>query len=207
MAEETKKAELEDRLKKAEDYIAGRMAKDAEEEKMKEAEKKKAEDEAAKKAEDDRIEGTKGIDEDEDKKKADEKKAEDEAKEDEEKEKKEGMDAAELKRVSAELKTVTSALDSFKKSAHKSLLNEISRRDDLASKLSQHIGTFDHAEKTLAEVTKYGIEKLGLDCPEGHEETALNSYFAAKKASPLAFALDSKKSKRSGEIDAYLNQN
>ncbi len=97
------------------------------------------------------------------------------------------MDAAELKRIGAELKRVTSALDSFEKTAHKTLLGEISRRDALASQLSTVIGTFDHADKTLAEVTKYGIDKLGLSCPAGHEETALNAYFAARKASPLAY--------------------
>lgn len=212
MADETKKEALEDRLKKAEDWISGRMAKDAEEEKMKEEEKKKAEDEAEKdktakdaeekeKAEKEAAD-RKARDEmsEEEKKKADEKKAEDE-----EKEKKDGMDAAELKRVSARLEAVTSALDSFKKSAHKSLLSEVSRRDELASKLSQHVGTFDHADKTLDEVTQYGIDKLGISCPKGHEETALNAYFAGKKASPLAFALDSKQ-KRSSEIDAYVKQ-
>ena len=211
MADEEMK-ELKDRLKKAEDWIDSRMAKDSQEEELK---KKAAEDEAAKEAEDkaakDAEEKEKAEKEaadkkardamtEEEKKKADEKKAEDE-----EKEKQESMDAAELKRVSSELKSVTTALDSFKKTAHKTLLGEISRRDELASKLSQVIGTFDHADKTLDEVKKYGIEKLGLDCPAGHEETALNVYFAAKKASPLGFALDSK-AKRSGEIDAYLGK-
>ena len=213
MAEETKKEALEDRLKKAEDWISGRMAKDAEEEKMKE-EKKKAEDEAmekekmAKDAEEkEKMEkeaaDKKARDEmsEEEKKKADEKKAEDE-----ETEKKASMDAAELKRVSAELKAVNAAMDSFKKTAHKSLLNEVSRRDDLARQLSQHIGTFDHADKTLDEVTRYGIDKLGLACPAGHEETALNAFFAAKKPSSVGFALDSSKQKRSGEIDAYIKQ-
>jgi ADP-ribose pyrophosphatase YjhB (NUDIX family) len=209
MAEEPKKEELEDRLKKAEDWIAGRMAKDAEEEAMKkaakdaeEAEKKKAEDAEEKEKMEKEAADKKARDEmsEEEKRKADEKKAEDEEKVDE----KEGMDAAELQRVSTQLKAVTSELDSFKKSAHKALLNEISRRDALASQLSQHIGTFDHADKTLDEVTRYGIDKLGLTCPAGHEETALNAYFAAKKASSVGFALDSKP-KRSGEIDAYLN--
>ncbi|OWK36911.1 Phage protein [Fimbriiglobus ruber] len=207
MADETKKEELEDRLKKAEDWIAGRMAKDAEEMEM----KKKAEDNAAKdaeesekkKAEDESEKEKEAKDaEEEMKKKAEDKKAKDE---DEEKEdEKEGMDAAELKRVSADLKSVTTELNSFKKSAHKALLNEISRRDALASQLSQHIGTFDHADKTLDEVTKYGIDKLGLTCPTGHEETALNAFFAAKKPSTVGFALDAKP-KRSGELDAYLN--
>ena len=216
MAEETKKEALEERLKKAEDWIAGRMAKDSEEEEKEKEEKKKAEDEATEAEEKKKTEDAeekekaekeaadnKARDEmtEEEKKKADEKKAEDE-----EKEKKDSMDAAELKRVSTELKTVTSALDSFKKSAHKTLLSEISRRDALASTLSQHIGTFDHSDKTLAEVTEYGIQKLGIACPKGHEETALNAFFAGKKASPLAFALDSKP-KKSGELDAYINQN
>ena len=207
MADEDMKDQLkktQDELKECKDKLDTLLAKDAEEEEMK---KKAAEDEAAKEAE------TKAAKDAEEKEKA-EKEAADKAardamteeekkKADEEKEKKDGMDAAELKRMSAELKTVTSALDSFKKDAHKSLLSEISRRDELAGKLSQHIGTFDHADKTLDEVTDYGIQQLGITCPKGHEETALNAYFAGKKASPLAFALDSKQ-KRSGEIDAYL---
>jgi hypothetical protein len=210
MADEDMKDRLkkaEDKLKECEDWISGRMAKDAEEEA-----EKKAEDEAAKEAKDaeekekadKEAADQKARDEmsEEEKKKADEKKAEDE-----EKEKRDGMDAAELKRVSAELKRVTSALDSFEKSAHKTLLSEISRRDELAAKLSKHIGTFDHADKTLAEVTKYGIDKLELNCPVGHEETALNAFFAAKKSSTVGFALDSKTTKKSGEIDAYLNKN
>ncbi|OWK42185.1 DUF2213 domain-containing protein [Fimbriiglobus ruber] len=211
MADEEMKDRLkkaEDELKECKDWIAGRMAKDAEEEEMKKKaedeakqdemakdaeEKEKAEKEAAdKKARDEMSE--------EEKKKADAKKAEDE-----EKEKKESMDAAELKRVSADLKKVTSALDSFQKTAHKSLLSEVSRRNELASELSKHIGTFDHADKTLDEVVRYGIEKLGLDCPAGHEQTALNTFFAAKKNSTTGFALDAKP-KRSGEIDAYIKQ-
>ncbi|OWK47577.1 hypothetical protein FRUB_01276 [Fimbriiglobus ruber] len=56
----------------------------------------------------------------------------------------------------------------------------------------------------MDEVTTYGIEKLGLTCPAGHEETALNAFFAAKKSSTTGFALDAK-AKRSGELDSYLN--
>jgi mutator protein MutT len=212
MADETKKEALEDRLKKAEDYIAGRMAKDEEEAKSKEEEKKKAEDEAEKdkeakdaeekeKAEKEAAD-KKARDEmsEEEKKKADEKKAEDE-----EKEKKESMDAAELKAIKAEVKALKATMDSRPQVTHKSLLSEAARTSALAQKLSQVIGTFDHADKTLDEVTRYGIDKLGLDCPAGHEETALNAYFAAKKSSTTAFGLDSKP-KRSGEIDAYITK-
>ena len=183
---EAEKEELKGRLKKAEDWIESRMAKDAEEEK-KEAEEKKAEDEEPEKKE------AEDADKDDEAEKAEDEEA------DKEKDKKiEAMDAA--------LKSVTSELNSFKKSAHKALLNEISRRDALASQLSQHIGTFDHADKTLAEVTKYGIDKLGLDCPAGHEETALNAFFKARKAPTSGFALDAKTTRRSGELDAYLGQ-
>ncbi len=200
----------EDSLKNALDWIEERKAKDAEEEKMKEEEKKKAEDEAEKEKEAKDAEekekaekeaaDKKARDEmtEEEKKKADEKKAEDEEEEKEKDKKMAGMDAA--------LKSVTAELAAFKKGAHKTLLNEISRRDELASKLSGVIGTFDHADKTLDEVTRYGIDKLGLACPSGHEETALNAYFAAKKTPAGAFALDSRP-KRSSEIDAYLKKN
>jgi mutator protein MutT len=211
MEERLKKAE--DELKECKDWMTGRMAKDAEEEKAKEEEKKKAEDEAEKdkmakdaeekeKAEKEAAD-KKARDEmsEEEKKKADEKKAEDE-----EKEKKEGMDAAELKRLSAEVKALKVALDSRPQGTHKSLLSEAARTAALAQQLSTVIGTFDHSDKTLDEVIKYGLDKLGLDCPAGHEETALNAYFAAAKKSPTsAFALDSK-TKKSGEIDAYIQK-
>ncbi|OWK39540.1 DUF2213 domain-containing protein [Fimbriiglobus ruber] len=208
MADEDMKDRLkkaEDELKECKDWIAGRTAKDAEEMEM----KKKAEDKAAKdaeeeekkKAEDDRIEGVKGLDEEKDedmKKKAEDKKAKDE----DEEEEKEGMDAAEVKRlIRSEIKA---AMDSQPKVTHKSLISEAARTAALASQLSQHIGTFDHSDKTLDEVTRYGIDQLGLTCPAGHEETALNAFFAAKKSSTTGFALDAK-TKRSGELDAYLN--
>lgn len=190
MAEEAKKDETEERLKKVEDGIKAIMdrmdAKDAEEKE----EKKKAEDKAmCDKAKDESAE-------EEEKKEKKEIKGEDEEKDEG---KKESMDAAELKAVKAELA-------SFKATAHKTILSEISRRDALAQQLSQHIGTFDHADKTLAEVTKYGIEKLGITCPAGHEETALNAYLSGKKASTTGFAMDSKR-KSGGEVDAYLSKN
>jgi hypothetical protein len=85
----------------------------------------------------------------------------------------------------------------------KSLLIQISKRDDLAKKLSQHIGTFDHKEKTLSEVAAYGIKKLGLQAKKGHEESVLSGYLAAAKGQQVAIAQDSKP--RSSAIDAYIN--
>lgn len=217
MADETKKDELEDRLKKAEDglkaaldWIDARKAQDEAEEKA----KKEAEDKAAKDAEEEaEKKEAEDADADEDK----EKKAEDE--ESKEDEKKASMDGAEIKALKAKVKTLESAMDSLGKSTkdalakvaqdkvtHKSLLSEVSRRNELASKISQHFGTFDHADMTLDEVTAYGVKKLGIACPSGHEETALSVFFAANKPSRNGFSLDSAPKARSSEIDAYLTK-
>ncbi|MDE2100262.1 MAG: DUF2213 domain-containing protein [Patescibacteria group bacterium] len=125
-----------------------------------------------------------------------EKKEEAKDNEEEKEEKKDSMDAAELKAVRAEL-------DELKKSVHKTTLQEISQRDALASELSRHIGTFDHADKTLDEVSEYGIKKLGIKCPKGSEAVALSAFLQGKKTTS-AKAMDSA-NKRSSAIDAYIN--
>ncbi len=88
-------------------------------------------------------------------------------------------------------------------SAMKRVLKEISRRDDLVSKLSRHIGTFDHKEKTVTDVARYGVKKLGLTCKRGHEEAVLMGYLAGARVSTAAIAQDSKP--KSSMIDAYLS--
>jgi len=72
----------------------------------------------------------------------------------------------------------------------KEFLKEISNRDDLAKKLSLHVGTFDHAEKTLQEVAEYGVKGLKLNCPKGHEVSMLQGYLAAAKTGAPAHAMD-----------------
>ena len=105
--------------------------------------------------------------------------------------------------MDAQVKSLRTELDEFKKQGTKILLREISKRNALAEKLSQHIGTFDHAEKTLSEVAAYGIKKLGLTCKPGHEESVLDGYLAGAKPAGLAReAFDSKV--ESDQISAYL---
>jgi hypothetical protein len=70
----------------------------------------------------------------------------------------------------------------------KEVFKELARRDDLAKKISLHIGAFDHSEKTLSEVAEYGVKKLGLKCNKGHEEAVLSGFFAASKKSPVISA-------------------
>ncbi len=85
----------------------------------------------------------------------------------------------------------------------KAIFRRISQRDALAEKLSKHIGTFDHKEKTLEEVAAYGVRKLGLSCKRGHEESVLEGYLIAAKRSPIVgLAQDS--APRSTQIDDYL---
>lgn len=90
-------------------------------------------------------------------------------------------------------------------SSMKRVLKEISHRDELAAKLSRHIGVFDHKDKTVSEVARYGVKKLGISCRRGHEEAALAGFLMGKRISaPAASALDSRRSS-SSQIDAYLN--
>lgn len=120
---------------------------------------------------------------------------------DEDKEKS-GMDAME-KRL-AKLEAENKAL---KAGAVKSVVAEVAQRDSLAKRLTPHIGAFDHAEKTLVEVAEYGVKKLGINVPKGHEITALNSYLAAKSTTGASVALDGAQRKNSSVIDSYLSGN
>lgn len=88
-------------------------------------------------------------------------------------------------------------------SAMKKVLREITVRDKLAAQLSQHIGVFDHKDKTVAEVARYGVKKLGLQCKRGQEEAAINGFLVgAKPSSIAASAQDSKRAY--SQIDAYI---
>lgn len=85
----------------------------------------------------------------------------------------------------------------------KSFFRELNRKNQLAERLSRHIGTFDHAEKTHKEIALYGIKKLGLRCKPGHEVSMLEGYLAASKAKNVShIAQDS--NIKSGCIDSYL---
>ena len=163
----------EDKKKEA----ADKAAKDAAEEKEK-AEKAEAADKAAK----DEWEKK-----EKEEKEAADKKAKDES-EKEEEEKKKGMDA-----MDAQIKSLTAQVEDLKSGGVKALLGEIAQRDMLASQISKFVGAFDCADKTLAEVAKYGVEKLGLKVPAGQEQTALDAYFVGRvpKSEETGYSFDS----------------
>lgn len=61
------------------------------------------------------------------------------------------------------------------------MVQTFAKRDALADRLKGHVGTFDHAGMTLAEVAAYGVAKLGLtDVPKGQEVVALDVALQAK---------------------------
>lgn len=140
------------------------------------------------------------------------KKAEDmeEKAEDEEEEKgkdaceEEGMDALTLenKKLKKQVSKLQTSMDSFEKDGMKNLLSQISKRDALASKLSDHVGTFDHSEMTLADVAKYGVDKLELDCDSGEEVSTLNGFLHQRKPDTQSHGMDS--AGKIGAIDSYL---
>jgi hypothetical protein len=145
----------------------------------------------------------KGNDESEEEKK-DDKEAKDgeeeekkkEGKDEEEKEKKKDASDAKQRRALdtaiTRVDALESQLESIKKNGVKSLMQEISRRSELANKISSFTGAFDHSEMTVAEVAAYGVRKLGLKAPAGQEMVALDAYFVNRspQSEQVSFALD-----------------
>jgi hypothetical protein len=108
--------------------------------------------------------------------------------------------------MDAKLSQLNNEIINLKKHGTKVLLAEISKRDQLAAKLSQHIGTFDHAEKTLDEVAEYGVKKLGLPAEKGQEQAVLSGFFAAEQLHGARAAMDSSRTYvANSQIDAYIN--
>ncbi len=134
-------------------------------------------------------------------------KSEDEDVSEAEEQKKDKESAAKDKRsgaMDARIESLTRQLKSLKTNATRVVLKEISQRDALAEQLSKHIGTFDHKDKTLDEVSAYGIKKLGLKCKPGHEEAMLSGFLAARRVNAVAVGQD-RKVPASSKLQAYLN--
>ena len=74
----------------------------------------------------------------------------------------------------------------------KSVMQRMYSRDDLARKLSQHIGTFDHHQMTYVDVAKYGIEKLGIPCQDGNEKIVIESWLHGRVPNTTGYVLNSR---------------
>lgn len=66
----------------------------------------------------------------------------------------------------------------------KRVMQDMRQRDKLVADLSPIVGVFDHADMTVDEVAKYGVQKLGIACDAGFERGALSAYLAGRAAAP-----------------------
>jgi hypothetical protein len=97
-----------------------------------------------------------------------------------------GMDANEIAKMIGDAVTKATAPLTAKiaeletASSPVAIANSITARDALARNLSGFVGTFDHADKTLSQVAKYGAEKLGLEAPDGTEVAVVQAYLKGR---------------------------
>lgn len=130
----------------------------------------------------------------------------------EEKEKGQAMDAKAVKKMIADAvapyKAKVAELEKAQKAMDSSVVfKEVADRDELASKISWHVGVFDHKHMTLQQVAKYGVEKLEVPCDPGQEVPAIKAYLHNRHTKPKLYTGDSASSTSEGEslIDGYIN--
>lgn len=90
----------------------------------------------------------------------------------------------------------------------RTLFQRIAQRDALARQISVHVGTFDHAEKTLTEVVAYGCEKLGIKADKGQEHAVLSGWLQARPTvlPPATVAQDAATPKAGSFVAKHLNK-
>lgn len=116
---------------------------------------------------------------------------EDEVVEDEEVEVAKDEEKAAMDAMARQIKALTKKLASAQDSG--AFINQIADRDALASKVSQFVGTFDHARMTPVQVAEYGVKKIGIPCVKGSERIALDAWMHGRKPEhqKIVFAADS----------------
>lgn len=106
------------------------------------------------------------------------------------------MDALNARLAALEQKA--SAMDG----AESAVLASIARKNDLVDRLSRHVGAFDHAAMSYADVVKYGVEKLGLKGVPA--EAAPYALDAALQVRPIAQPVATKDSARTTGLGASI---
>ena len=116
-----------------------------------------------------------------------------------------GMDTmAEIKALQVQLAALAGKVSTGMDS--KVLLGEIAQRDTLAKQLAPHVGTFDSAAMTLADVAAYGVQKLGIKCDAAHAVGVLTGFLHNRPTAAPTFAVGDTAIPKSGEVDAYLDR-
>ena len=122
------------------------------------------------------------------------------AKEKEEDDKKsEAMDSA-IKSLQDEVKTLKStAMDG------NAVMKAFAEKQDLATKASQIVGAFDHADLDAQGVAKYALDKMNIICDSGQELAMFKGVLHARKAPSFTVdhgnAQDSQDSAKSDNLD------
>jgi hypothetical protein len=99
--------------------------------------------------------------------------------------------ATEVEEAAEDLETAKATMDAMKKQIQAlqeqaktmdegAILKRIAGRDQLAAKVSRHVGTFDHAMMTTQQVAEYGVKKLGVKCAKGSEAVALDAFMQGR---------------------------
>jgi len=112
-----------------------------------------------------------------------------------------------MDRIVKENKILKDSVESLKKSALDNAVINLGKKNDVAERLSQFVGSFDHSEMTIKEVAKYGVDKLSIPCEEGYEAYALDGYLYNREASTVAHSVlqGGHKSEESlSVVDKYL---
>jgi hypothetical protein len=88
----------------------------------------------------------------------------------------------------------------------KSMMVEVGKRDQLYRQLAPHVGAFDHAGMTVAEVATYGVKKLGIACDSSAELATLTGYLHGRvpNDSKPTVTMDSKAAPKSSDVAAYI---
>jgi len=89
----------------------------------------------------------------------------------------------------------------------KTVMTTIAHKGALVDRLKPHVGVFDHSAMTLADVAKYGVEKLKITgVAPGNETIALDAYLQARPVAVVHTAADSAASTGLGQgIAAYAS--
>jgi hypothetical protein len=102
----------------------------------------------------------------------------------------------EVKAMDALTKTVKALAAKVDALAAKPVMDEaavvatLADKTDLATRLQQHVGVFDHSKMTHAQVAAYGVEKLALKVKPGGEAIALDAALQVKAKPTAAAAMD-----------------
>jgi hypothetical protein len=80
------------------------------------------------------------------------------------------------------------------------------RRDDLAKKLSVHVGAFDCSAMDESAVQAYGVKKLGLKATKGQEGAVLQGYLQAVKDPRQSVIAQDAAEKRENFVTRHLNK-